>query len=166
MLLVACGGGGGTGDGGGSGDDGEALSGDERASVCDGFCAHAVECGWAADAAACESECASDAGLFRGTFWRDWVQCSDAAPCAEPGGETCFVEALDSSEPRAIHEEYVERCQAARADCGIDGTLPDCDVSEVLPFTDAYVESTVLPCFDQSCDAMIACIETTVRDAF
>ncbi len=168
LALAACGGGaGGDGDGG-SGDGGDPLTGEELAALCDEFCAHGVKCAWTDDGPGCEASCASDAGIFNGDLWRDWLECDAAAACAAPDPKGCLLQAMAAAQPRAIHDEYVDRCETARVDCGIapEGVLPDCGVDEVLPFSDGYVASQVLPCFDRSCDAMIACIEETVRDAF
>jgi hypothetical protein len=159
LAGAACGGGAGAGDG-------TPLPGDEAAALCDDACAHAVSCAWETDAAACTSACTSLAPMFRGDGYREWVECLAAAACTtENAGEACYLDAVGAVATRPDHETYASQCTAAQAQCpGLPAGV--CDIDQVVLFSDAYMQSQVLPCLQMACDALAACLEERVLDAF
>jgi hypothetical protein len=164
-LLAGCGGG---DDGGPTTDDGQPLSPSALSAACQETCAHGVMCAWYTDQTACEANCASQSGFFRGTGYAAWMGCLAQADCAGPNvGEGCYVQAATAAAPRDVHDEYVTSCQGLTDVCPVI-TLPSnvCDLDNVILFSDPYMTSTVLPCFDLGCDQVSGCLETNVLDAF
>ena len=159
VMVAACGG----GDGGG----GDPLPPDEIEDLCADACDHAVSCGWETDGAACRAECASTYTIWRGEGLRLWVDCLLRADCGQGpiAGEACYIEATVNVDARPVHHDFVTACDQARAACPTTA-LNGCDLQEVILFSDDYMTGQVLPCFDLACDALSACLEEKVLDAF
>jgi len=159
LLLSAC---------GGSAGDGAPLSPGDAATQCADLCAHELSCGWVADEAACTTDCEGQSGLFRGAGYSDWMRCLTEASCdGQNPGEACYVQTAGSLDPRDVHDEYVSRCNAVSETCA-DITLPAnvCDLDQVILFSDDYMTTSVLPCFDLACAQIGSCLEDAVLDAF
>jgi hypothetical protein len=164
LLFVALAGCGGGGDG--AAPDGASLSPSDAQAVCADACAHLVSCGSTSDMAACQTDCVTQSNLFRGDGYRGWIECITAADCADTNaGEACYVETVAKLPARDVHDQYVERCSVAETQCG-GLTAGACDLDQVIMFSDDYMGGQVLPCFDLACDALVACLETNVLDAF
>jgi hypothetical protein len=158
-VVVGCGGGSGA-------EPGAPLPADEVADLCRDGCTHFVECGWATEEL-CETECTGVASMWRGDGFRPWIECMIAAPCASGDGtdEICYVDTIETMEPRSVHDEFLAGCSAAATRCP-DTSLNGCDLENVIMFSDPYMTTEVLPCFELACDALSACLETKVLDAF
>jgi len=165
LVLAGAASGCGGSQGGAAGDP---LSDDEARTLCEDICDHFVACGWATDLTACIADCRADSGMFRGQGYRDWGECLIAASCDDTSaGEACYVDVVGSLDTRDVHEEYGTRCAALAETCP-DVVLPSgvCDLDQVLLFSDDYMQTSVLPCFDLACASVAACLEENVLDAF
>jgi hypothetical protein len=165
-LSIACGGdddGAGGSDGGGAPDAGGQGDLEE---LCASSCAHAVECGWETDQAGCVAECLTGPDMFRLDGLEAQLSCLAGLDCATDNpGETCYVETVADLEPHAVHQQYNSDCTAAATDCGgLPGDV--CAIDGVIMFSDTYMEEQVMPCFELACEALRACLEENVLDAF
>ena len=162
-MLVACG-----GDSGGGSGSGDPLPAPEATTLCQTFCEHAVSCGWLTNGAGCPADCETSSSLFRSDGFRNWLECEVAAACSTPNvGEACYLDAVADTSARPVHDDYTSQCTAVPTACpGV--TLPThvCDLDEVVLFSDPYMTTHVMPCFELGCSQVSACLETNVLDAF
>ena len=166
--CLACGGDDSGGDGasidGGAG-DGDAAGAEDLEALCEDACAHAVACDWFPDAESCAAACPGSLDMFRrDALELQWACLRDLECAADNPGETCIVETVLALEAHPIHEQYGEECADAGGTCTLPGDV--CAVQEVVIFSDAYMESQVMPCLDLACEAMSTCLEDNVLDAY
>lgn len=168
-MLVGCSGDDSSGDGSENDAGVGAVDADVSAdleAVCQGSCDHAVDCEWLADADGCADDCAGSLEMFRlDAVLLQWACLGEVACETDNPGETCFVEIIPQLDAHAVHDQYHADCTAADAECGgLPGDV--CAVVEVIMFNDTYMENEVMPCLDLECDALRACLEEKVLDAF
>jgi hypothetical protein len=142
LLLAACGGGG----------AGAALDPDEARPHCVDLCDREVACEPGSDHAACMDDCLGIATWMRGDVFPVVIDCVAALACGA-NDDAC----LEGIEPLPIHDEWLEACTAAMADCQSDYLPGLCGDSQV-ELLDPAITRELIDCARLPCAEIDACI--------
>lgn len=160
FVLALLGGCGDSDDGGGGSSTG--TVGDQTAdSLCEEYCAHAVDCGWDV-AATCDTDCQELADVVRGDMLTWIADCANELACTE-NPATCWDEADNQFTTSDAQAAYIDACRARMEDCGVGDDLIGlvCDADRILVVSDEAI-ADLEACFDVNCDEIGACTDQVV----